>query len=278
MSNFIADITKFAASNDSQGLLIEILKQSEYLEETDKTKSLQLLAIAEGLVEEMTVSAGIFDKIRGVSDVLRGKEKEQEKQPVPFERQKGEPPKVKVGPPAQKTQQQVQQPVAHNISEGRIDQPYQSIPALQRITADRIRITSPLLDHINRVFAERLHTLNLDIRTYGKNLENQTAAAIKRGIFNGIVIRSLPAEDMHNPDDRMLDMVIYIDLSTIDQTLEGTAEIKVVCRFSAKNGTLTLRNIQRNFEVSEPERDEDFDDTAGDYGQFDDQIDYDDRD
>jgi hypothetical protein len=87
MSNFIADITKFAASNDSQGLLIEILKQSEYLEETDKTKSLQLLAIAEGLVEEMTVSAGIFDKIRGVSDVLRGKEKEQEKQPVPFERQ-----------------------------------------------------------------------------------------------------------------------------------------------------------------------------------------------
>ncbi len=135
-----------------------------------------------------------------------------------------------------------------------------------------------MLDHINRVFAERLHTLNLDIRTYGKNLENQTAAAIKRGIFNGIVIRSLPAEDMHNPDDRMLDMVIYIDLSTIDQTLEGTAEIKVVCRFSAKNGTLTLRNIQRNFEVSEPERDEDFDDTAGDYGQFDDQIDYDDRD
>jgi hypothetical protein len=150
---------------------------------------------------------------------------------------------------------------------------------LQRITADRIRITTPLIEQINRIFAERLHTLNLDIHTYGKNLENATMAAIRRGIVNGTVVRSTPAEDMHNPDDRMLDMVIFVDLSTIDQTLEGTAEIKVVLRLSAKNGTLTIRNIQRNFQVSEPEREEDYDDTAGDYGQFDDQqIDYDDRD
>lgn len=87
MASVVERLSKFAEEGDGQGLLKEILKQSERLEAQDGEKSLQLLAIAEGLVEEMTVSAGIFDKIRGVSDVLRGKEKEQEKQPVPFERQ-----------------------------------------------------------------------------------------------------------------------------------------------------------------------------------------------
>jgi len=136
---------------------------------------------------------------------------------------------------------------------------------LSRIGPDRIRITPATADHVNRTFVKRLHDENADIHTYGKNLENKILTAIKLAITNGVVVRNLPVEDLHNPNDRMLDIQIGVNLATIDPQLEGWASIKVLCRLSTSQGTLTLRTIQKNFPIeverdyeSEPQIEEDY--------------------
>lgn len=105
-------------------------------------------------------------------------------------------------------------------------------------------------------------------------MENQILNAIKQAITQGIILRNFSAEDAHNPNDRMLEIRIGVDLRTIDPQLEGYATIKVLCRLSVKTGILTLRTIQRDFPI-EIEREEDYgEEEPQDY----DYPDYDDRD
>ena len=59
-ANFFAKIEKFALLNDDKSIALEILAFSEELEETNQTKSLELLSIAEGMIEK---NADIFDEI-----------------------------------------------------------------------------------------------------------------------------------------------------------------------------------------------------------------------
>jgi hypothetical protein len=40
-----------------------------------------------------------------------------------------------------------------------------------------------------------------------------------------------------------------MDLNKIDPQLQGTAKLKVLCRLSLANGSLSLQTIQRNFAV-----------------------------
>ena len=56
---------------------------------------------------------------------------------------------------------------------------------------------------------------------------------------------------MHNPSDRQLEIYTYINLKEVDPDLQGIAKIKILCRLSAYNGTLTIRNIQKYFSVEE---------------------------
>jgi hypothetical protein len=88
-----------------------------------------------------------------------------------------------------------------------------------------------------------------------------------------MLLRNFPVDQVGS-HDRLLEFSCNIDLATIHKKLEGYAHLKVYCRLSATNGTLTLRNIERNFQI-ETDHD-DYDDPADvDYDQ---QEYYDERD
>lgn len=138
---------------------------------------------------------------------------------------------------------------------------------------EQIRITINAANHTDRVFTARLRDLNADIHTVGVNLENNILRAIKVAITNGLLIRNFPVDQAGSPD-RLLEFQCNIDLSTIHKQLEGMAHLKVYCRLSATNGTLTLRNIEQKFQI---ETNADYEEPEDrDYDQQ--EYDYDDRD
>lgn len=170
----------------------------------------------------------------------------------------------------------VPQPVAPSIDissipEGRVDQLFRSIPVLAKITPDQIRITINAANATDRVFRARLRDLNADIHTVNVNLENNIMKALKVAITNGLLIRNFPV-DQAGSRDRLLEFSCNIDLTHIHPQLEGYAHLKVYCRLSATNGTLTLRNIERNFQIEvehDYEEPADIDYDQQDYGDYD---------
>lgn len=142
-------------------------------------------------------------------------------------------------------------PLEHGIPEGRINKRYSSFPILQAISANRIRITPATAGHVANLFIKRLFTVGQDVSSFAPTLELGVVNAIRQAIPNGLVISSYPSEDLHNPLDRQLQIYIYVNIKQIDDDLEGTAKLMVLCRLSAYQGTLTIRNIQRNFDVEE---------------------------
>jgi len=90
-----------------------------------------------------------------------------------------------------------------------------------------------------------------DISSFEPTLEGIVINAIRQAIPKGLILASYPSEDLHNPLDRQLQIYTYVDLGSIDQDLVGTAKITVLCRLSVTHGTLTVRNLQRNFDVDE---------------------------
>lgn len=90
-----------------------------------------------------------------------------------------------------------------------------------------------------------------DVSSFEPTLEMAVINAVRQAIPRGLVLASYPSEDMHNPLDRQLQIYTYVDLASIDGDLEGTAKLTILCRLSVTHGTLTIRNIQKNFEVEE---------------------------
>jgi hypothetical protein len=84
-NEFLNTIQKLASDDNVDGMIAEILSQSEQLEEVNAEQSLQLLAIAEGMIEEYK-TAGIMDFFKGKTDEKQStKEPQQEdKKPLPF--------------------------------------------------------------------------------------------------------------------------------------------------------------------------------------------------
>lgn len=66
-ATFISNIEKFAETDDSKNLMLEILSLSEKLEDIDLDGSLKLLAIAEGMADDYKI-AGIFDFLKVKED------------------------------------------------------------------------------------------------------------------------------------------------------------------------------------------------------------------
>lgn len=117
------------------------------------------------------------------------------------------------------------------------------------ITADRIRATPGAMRHIASVFVRHLYDLNVDAGHFNAELENNILREIRNAVPRGIVLYSYPSEDTHNPLDRQLEIYTYVEMHNIDRELEGVAKLKVLCRLSVHNATLTLRSINRDFEV-----------------------------
>jgi len=160
------------------------------------------------------------------------------------------------------------------IPEGRVDQLFSSIPALSRIKPDQIRITINTANHTDRVFRARLMDLHADIHVNNVNLENSILRALKIAITHSLLLRNFPV-DQAGSRDRLLEFSCNIDLTTIHPKLEGYAHLKVYCRLSATDGSLTLRNLEPNFQI---ETDHEYDDPNDhDYDQQE-YPDFDDRD
>lgn len=72
---------------------------------------------------------------------------------------------------------------------------------------------------------------------------------LRRAIIRSVVIRSGSVSDAYNPDDRHLEFYAGLRMKNIDPRYgDLIAKMLVGCRLSA-NGTLSIRTIDRQFEV-----------------------------
>ena len=103
--------------------------------------------------------------------------------------------------------------------------------------------------HIFTIFLKRLYDLNMEAEEPDISTERNVINEIRKAIPRGIVLYNYSSDDTFNPLDRQLEIYIYLDTKNIDQSLRGIAKLRVICRLSLYNGTLTLRTIDRNFPV-----------------------------
>lgn len=102
---------------------------------------------------------------------------------------------------------------------------------------------------MNRLVAKGINTNNIN--------ENNIVREVANSIPRGFVIQIYPSDDVHNPLDKQIEIYTYFPLSVLDPELEqgvgedddGLVKFRALCRFSATNGTLSLRTVQKNFSV-----------------------------
>jgi hypothetical protein len=226
---FISKIEKVASTNNAKSLMLAILKHSAELENTNPEASLKLLAIAEGISDDMN-NAGLFDVFKNKKEEKKPEQKEENK-PAPFSLTPPEPRK---------------KPLEHGIPEGRINKKYTDFPVLSAIPADQIRITPNTSQHIVNIFIKKLY----DIGINAENITDQNIITeLKNAIPRGIILTSHKAEDNHNPLDRQLEIYSYMSLKNIEPSLNKIAKLKIHCRLSVSNGSLTIRTIDKNFSI-----------------------------
>jgi hypothetical protein len=99
-----------------------------------------------------------------------------------------------------------------------------------------------------RVFEKRLYDFGFPAeRLDGGKL----MLAIRNAIPKGVITYIEQADDVNNPLDRQLEVYTYVDLKNIN--MDGIAKIKVLCRLSVFNGTLSVRTVQKYFKVDMPQ-------------------------
>lgn len=94
-----------------------------------------------------------------------------------------------------------------------------------------------------------MYDLNMDAEGLDMSLERNIVEEIRKAVPRGIVVYNYASDDPHNPLDRQLEVYTYINLQNIDHSLEGTIKLMVSCRLSLFNGSLSLRTINKNFNV-----------------------------
>lgn len=98
-------------------------------------------------------------------------------------------------------------------------------------------------------FIKRLYDLGIKAADLDYSLENNITNEIRRAVPRGIVLFNYPSDDTHNPLDRQIEIYTYVKLNDINKSLNGIAKMKIACRLSSSNGTLSLRTIDKNFIV-----------------------------
>lgn len=98
-------------------------------------------------------------------------------------------------------------------------------------------------------FIKRLYDLGIAVGDLDDSLENNITNEIRKAIPRGIILFNYKSDDMHNPLDRQIEIYTYVKLKDVNQSLNGIAKMKVACRLSSSNGTLSLRTIDKNFVV-----------------------------
>lgn len=126
---------------------------------------------------------------------------------------------------------------------------YKSLPFLKQIDQSKMRITPETEVHLTNIVAKKLQDNDFDLTDFGFQLRSKLTTAIKNSIYNGYVVASSSSMDKYNPKDPQLEIYVHLKLKEINTSLNGTAKFRVMCRLSATNGTLTIRNISRNFTI-----------------------------
>jgi hypothetical protein len=126
---------------------------------------------------------------------------------------------------------------------------------LAAITSDKIRTTGATSMHINTIFINRLISLGIGIDNIN---EHNIIREVVSSIPKGFVLNIYPSDDVHNPLDKQIEIFAYFDIRSLIPDYDdgdGIVKLKVLCRFSAVSGTLSLRTMQKNFSIDNGEED-----------------------
>jgi hypothetical protein len=105
------------------------------------------------------------------------------------------------------------------------------------------------MDHVSRIFVKRLYDLGINPGSLDIDLEKNIVNEIRNSVTRGIILFNHQSDDSHNPLDRQLEIYSYVNLSSIDPSLSGIAKLKIICRMSLTDGSISLRTIQKNFSI-----------------------------
>lgn len=275
-TDFINKLTSFANDQETLSFIRELVNYSEKLENSNVELSSDLLRMASELNTEYK-KAGIFDFLKKKDEPT---EKEPSKQP---ELQREVPVKKQKPQDLKEQEENLFKPKYIEIPEGRIDEALTDVEALSRITPDNIRVTFDTAQLLMATFVERLSALKKsDISQFKNSLEKNLVKVLKKATHDGWVVHSSAVPDDFNPYDRYLSVYTRLNLSDIDPEFSGVAKITVNCRFSAKNGSLTIRGVKKYFTIEnvkvESDNQDEEEQTTDLFDQFDqfdqDQFDY----
>lgn len=220
---FINSLVSYAKENNIGKMVNRIVHFANDLSDTNLQD--KLLVLAQGIMDEYEEGNGDYDDYDMGED--EGDDVEPATPPVPLNN-----PKKKVN---------------FDLNIGRIDKPYREISTLKHINADKIKSSPATDEHILNIFIARLNTLDEDVAEFGVDIRFALISALKQAIMNGFVVAGHEVSDAHHPEDILLEILVKLPLSMFN--LNGSSKLKVFCRYGAKNNSLTLRTIQRNFLV-----------------------------
>lgn len=254
---FLDTLNKYAEQNDAIGIVNEILDFSEKIDNTDAIQSAELLAVANSIINDYK-SAGIFDFLKSKP----AEENSSELQRQPSNRQK---PQDLID-----RENDLFRSKRIDISDGVVDKSFDSIPALQNINANNIKVTAGAEVQIKKLFVTRLSDIleKDDLSNFKDSINQRLVPVLKHSVHDGWIVSARGAHDTHNPKDKMLEIYTRMNLSLIDAELSGVAKLTVMTRLSSKTNTLTISNISRNFEIEGLAKDFD-DDTTPDLKKYD---------
>lgn len=242
-SQFLNQLSVYADNSDAASMIKEIVDYSQVIEETDPNSSSRLLLVAAKLASNYK-SGGLFDFLK------RDKAVQEPTKDVEVKKELSPTKKTK---PAEliEDEESVYQTKPLDLPDGRIDAAYTDIPVLSGISSSNIRITMDTARMIINSFIHRLSNVKGigDIKEYVPSIEKHLIPQLKEAIYNGWVISSASVDDQFNSQDKYIEFYTRLNLPSIDPKLTGFAKLYIICRISAKNKTLTVKNIKRQFAI-----------------------------
>ena len=244
---FIGQITSYANTNDAPAFINTLLEYSKQLDDTDPDTSAELLTVASKLINEYK-AAGIFDFLKGKPGTSSPADEPKSTEELPSALKYLQPEPQELA----EQRQNFLRPKKVSLPNGKIEKSYTELGALKHITPDQMRVSGPTGRAIIATFATRLAKVKKidDLEPYIEMIEANLIPQLKDAIYRlGWVIQSDPVEDTANPNDKYITIYTRLQLASVDSALSGVAKLYVNCRVSAEHGTLTLRNIVKNFPI-----------------------------
>ena len=96
-----------------------------------------------------------------------------------------------------------------------------------------------------------------DIQQFIVDIRSKLNSEIRKAIHNGWVLESQIVDE--NTDDRFLHILIRLNLTNLNEEFNANATILVYCRFLADKGLLSVKDLEKTFDISVQIEEEDLD-------------------